>query len=134
MENWLGLGPGGSGTLIDDNTGTGRRCTFKADLDAWLLRDTPRAAFIEEYLDRQTLIQETILMGFRCLNGPDRALFETRFHRSLESLIPHTLHRWEARKLLQAHSGPLALTREGLLFLNTFLSEAFTELSRLPIL
>jgi oxygen-independent coproporphyrinogen-3 oxidase len=131
MENWLGLGPGGSGALIDDETGTGRRRTFNADLDAWLSRDASRAAaYTEEYLDQPTLIQESILMGFRCLKGPDQALFEKRFHRPLETLIPQTLHRWEARGLLQRESlaGPMALTKEGLLFLNTFLAEAFAEL------
>jgi oxygen-independent coproporphyrinogen-3 oxidase len=126
MENWLGLGPGGSGTLIDDETGTGRRRTVLANLDTWLARSAPRAVCTEEYLDQPTLIQESILMGFRCLNGPDRLLFEKRFHRPLESLIPQTLHRWDSRSLLQRE--PLALTREGLLFLNTFLAEAFREL------
>jgi oxygen-independent coproporphyrinogen-3 oxidase len=132
MENWLGLGPGGSGTRIDDETGAGRRRTYTPDLDAWFRRDTsPDAVFTEEYLDRHTLIQESILMGFRCLKGPDRALFEKRFHRPLENLIPQTLRRWEARGLLQQNpwdSAPLALIPEGLLFLNTFLAEAFKEL------
>ncbi|GHV79007.1 coproporphyrinogen III oxidase [Spirochaetia bacterium] len=123
MENWLGLGPGGSGTLINDETGTGQRRTVKADLDAWLSRDTGDQ---EEYLDQPTLIQESLLMGFRYLKGPDRRLFEKRFHRPPESLIPQTLHRWEARGLLQQDL--LALTKEGLLFLNTFLAEAFREL------
>jgi coproporphyrinogen III oxidase-like Fe-S oxidoreductase len=65
-------------------------------------------------------------MGFRCLKGPDRLLFKKRFRRPLESLIPQTLNRWETRGLLQ--NSPLALTTEGLLFLNTFLAESFEEL------
>lgn len=36
MENWLGLGPAASGTVIDDRTGTGRRYTVKADAGAYL--------------------------------------------------------------------------------------------------
>jgi oxygen-independent coproporphyrinogen-3 oxidase len=129
MENWLGLGPGGSGTLIDDKTGAGRRRTVLPDLDAWLLRDTSPAC-TEEYLDQRTLIQESILMGFRCLKGPDLLLFEKRFRRPLETLIPQTLRRWEARGLLQREpqTGSIGLTKEGLLFLNTFLAEAFREL------
>ncbi|GHV31260.1 coproporphyrinogen III oxidase [Spirochaetia bacterium] len=126
MENWLGLGPGGSGTLIDDETGTGWRRTFIPNLDAWLDRDASRAIYTEEYLDQPALIQESILMGFRCLSGPDCALFEKRFHRPLESLIPQTLRRWKRRGLLQEHT--LALTKEALLFLNIFLAEAFEEL------
>jgi oxygen-independent coproporphyrinogen-3 oxidase len=132
MESWLGFGPGGSGTLIDGETGTARRRTYTPDLDGWLLRDGPPAAagaegrYTEEVLDRPTLARESILMGFRRLEGPDAALFEKRFRRPLESLIPQTLRRWEARGLLQREKP--ALTREGLLFLNTFLTEAFAEL------
>jgi oxygen-independent coproporphyrinogen-3 oxidase len=125
MENWLGLGPGGSGTLIDDKTGTGLRRTVLADLDAWLDRSASPAAYTEEYLDQPALIQESILMGFRYLEGPDLHLFNKRFRRPLESLIPQTLHRWKARGLLQEEG----LTKEGLLFLNTFLAEAFNELN-----
>ncbi|MFP3043121.1 radical SAM family heme chaperone HemW [Treponema primitia] len=125
MESWLGLGPGGSGTLVDDETGAAVRRTCKADLNLWLCRDNS-PPYTEEILDRQTLIKESILMGFRYLKGPDTALFKKRFHRPLENLIPQTLRRWESRGLLQKK--PLGLTKGGLLFLNTFLIEAFTEL------
>jgi oxygen-independent coproporphyrinogen-3 oxidase len=129
MENWLGLGPGGSGTLIDDGTGTGFRRTFKPDLELWLDRGASQSApCVEEFLDRRALMEESILMGFRRIEGPDEALFERRFHRPLQSLIPETLRRWEERGLLQ--NRPLALSREGLLFLNAFLEEAFFEMSR----
>jgi oxygen-independent coproporphyrinogen-3 oxidase len=127
MESWLGLGPGGSGTLIDDETGTALRRTYKADLDIWFRRDgAGETPYVDEPLDRAALIRESILMGFRYAGGPDTGLFERRFHRSLESLIPRTLRRWESRGLLQTK--PPALTKEGLLFLNAFVAEAFGEL------
>jgi oxygen-independent coproporphyrinogen-3 oxidase len=127
MESWLGLGPGGSGTLIDNETGTALRRTYKADLDAWLYRDSSRELpYADESLDQAVLIRESILMGFRYFKGPDMELFERRFHRHLESLIPRTLRRWESRGLLQIN--PPALTKEGLLFLNTFITEAFGEI------
>jgi oxygen-independent coproporphyrinogen-3 oxidase len=75
-------------------------------------------------------MEESILMGFRRLDGPDRALFEKRFHTPLHSLIPATLGRWADRGLLQSHA--LALTRQGLLFLNAFLEEAFLEMRDAP--
>jgi oxygen-independent coproporphyrinogen-3 oxidase len=129
MENWLGLGPGGSGTLVDEETGAGLRRTFKPDLDLWLNRDaSQKAPFVEESLDRHVLMEESILMGFRRLEGPDPALFEARFRQPLQSLIPQTLQRREKRGLLT--KSPLALTKEGLLFLNAFLAEAFSELFR----
>jgi oxygen-independent coproporphyrinogen-3 oxidase len=127
MESWLGLGPGASGTLVDEAGGAGLRRTFKPDLDLWLNRGASRnTAYIEEPLDQSILIEESILMGFRCLEGPDTALFERRFRRPLQTLIPETLGRWESRGLLQ--NRPLALAKEGLLFLNAFLEEAFGEL------
>jgi oxygen-independent coproporphyrinogen-3 oxidase len=127
MESWLGLGPGASGTLIDDGTGTALRRSFKPDLDLWLNRGASRTApCAEEFLDRRSLMEESILMGFRLIAGPDTALFEKRFRRPLQSLIPGTLRRWEERGLLQKR--PLALAGEGLLFLNAFLEEAFFEM------
>jgi oxygen-independent coproporphyrinogen-3 oxidase len=127
MESWLGLGPGGSGTLIDDASGTGFRRTYRPDLDLWLNRGASRnAAYTEETLDPRSLMEESILMGFRRLEGPDPALFERRFRRPLQTLIPRTLRRWESRGLLRGR--PLALTKEGLLFLNAFLEEAFFEM------
>jgi oxygen-independent coproporphyrinogen-3 oxidase len=65
-------------------------------------------------------------MGFRYVEGPDRELFKRRFRRDPETLIPRTLERWRNRSLLAADR--LALNREGLLFLNAFLVEAFGEL------
>jgi oxygen-independent coproporphyrinogen-3 oxidase len=127
MESWLGLGPGGSGAIIDDETGTGLRRTFKPDLDLWLNRGAFRnPPYTEEPLDRRVLMEESILMGFRRLEGPDTALFEARFRRPLQTLIPRTIQRWKSRGLLR--NRPLALTKEGLLFLNAFLEEAFSEL------
>jgi oxygen-independent coproporphyrinogen-3 oxidase len=133
MGNWLGLGPGGSGTLIDDETGTGWRRTYNSDLDAWIAWGRSGdaaygAPYADEFLDQPTLMRETVLMGFRLRDGLDLALFEKRFGRSLESLIPRTIRRWDARGLLRREPKSLALTREGLLFLNAFLAEAFGEL------
>ena len=127
MENWLGAGPGASGTLIDDEAGTGRRYTAPPDAAAYLRQGPPalRASIIEE-LDTLTLIKETCLMGFRYIEGPERRLCQKRFRRDLERLIPRTLARWRSRSLAAADK--TALTRKGLLFLNPFLIEAFEEL------
>jgi oxygen-independent coproporphyrinogen-3 oxidase len=128
MENWLGIGPAASGTVIDDGGGTGRRYTVKADIDAYLASPVPPrdGAITIEYLDRLTLIKETFLMGFRYTEGPDRALFKTRFGSEPELFIPHTLERWRKRGLVDREK--TALTRDGLLLLNPFLLEAFEEL------
>jgi oxygen-independent coproporphyrinogen-3 oxidase len=126
MENWLALGPGASGTLIDDRTGTGRRYTVKADVDAWLDRRNAGPPVTEEALDRLTLMKETLLMGFRFIGGPDEALFLRRFGREIRQIIPRTIAAWRDRGLFQEDR--TALTKEGFLFLNSFLVDAFLEM------
>ncbi|MDR2467671.1 MAG: coproporphyrinogen III oxidase family protein [Spirochaetaceae bacterium] len=110
MYNWLGVGTTASGTLIDDNTGSGVRYADGA----------------EEMLSRTTLIQETLMMGFRTLEGPDAELFMQRFQTDITDVIPQTLAAWRKQGLLSATK--TALTRNGLLVLNKFLADCFTEL------
>lgn len=128
MENWLGIGPAASGTVIDDRTGMGWRYTVKADAGAY---NTPAfskrdGGVTVEFLDRLTLIKETFLMGFRYTEGPDRELFKIRFGAELETFIPRTLERWRKRGFLDGEK--TALNRDGLLLLNLFLLEVFEEL------
>ncbi|MDR2445781.1 MAG: coproporphyrinogen III oxidase family protein [Treponema sp.] len=122
MENWLGIGAAASGTIIDEGTGTGVRRTTAADVDSYLANP----AFAVECLDRSAIIKETFLMGFRTMFGPDDALFRKRFHTDIEACIPKTIALWRNKGLFDRES--LRLTRMGLLFLDAFLREAFSEL------
>jgi oxygen-independent coproporphyrinogen-3 oxidase len=124
MENWLGIGAAASGTIIDDGTGTGLRRTVSADIGAYLTAPV----FEEEVLDALTLIKETFLMGFRSVFGPDEALFQKRFHKTVEECMPETLASWRKRGLFE--NDRLNLTGEGLLFLDRFLRDAFSETER----
>jgi oxygen-independent coproporphyrinogen-3 oxidase len=132
MENWLGLGPAASGTLIDERSGTGLRLSWPADLEGWLSHTGSRkgAGFLSgrgppvEHLDRLTLRKESLLMGFRTLEGPDPALFSRRFGVTLEEAIPRTLEKWRQRLA----GDKCALNREGLLYLDPFLLDVFEEL------
>jgi oxygen-independent coproporphyrinogen-3 oxidase len=129
MENWLGVGPAASGTIIDDATGSGRRFTYPQDIKGYLAAPSPRInhANVEE-LDRETLIKESLLMGFRYCEGPDPLLFMRRFGRSIEDCIPKTISRWKGRDFFADHNSTAPSTR-GLLFLNVFLRDAFDELT-----
>jgi len=119
MWNWLALGPSASGTIIDDESGTGFRFTYPPDADNWL-------ECVNERLDAPTLIKETFLMGFRYIEGPDEGSFLRRFKRPIAEMIPKTIGAWRNRGLFSENK--CALTKEGLLFLNRFLMEAFEEL------
>ncbi|MDR0312524.1 MAG: radical SAM family heme chaperone HemW [Treponema sp.] len=126
MENWLGIGPAASGTIINDDTGTGQRFTVARDIDNWLRRSPgEQPPGIVEALDSITLIKETFLMGFRLADGPDTDLFQLRFKHSIEEIIPKTINAWRKRGFFQEHK--TALTKQGLLLLDAFLVEAFEE-------
>jgi oxygen-independent coproporphyrinogen-3 oxidase len=128
MENWIGAGPAASGTIIDDASGTGKRFTYTADVKTYLAAPVPRihSARAEE-LDKTSLIHESFLMGFRRRKGPDPFLFRRRFGCGIEDCIPKTISRWRERGFFES-ADSLSPSREGLLFLNSFLREAFGEM------
>ncbi len=125
MESWLGFGPAASGTLVDDGTGTARRISVKSDVDAWLAGGP---SVDEERVGRRDLMEETFMMGFRTLAGPDPALFRRRFSFPMENFIGDTLAAWRSRGL--ARKDAASLTAEGLLFLDPFVLECAAELDR----
>ncbi|MDR0599808.1 MAG: coproporphyrinogen III oxidase family protein [Treponema sp.] len=134
VQNWLGLGPAASGTILE-KTGTGRRVSYLPDAAAFLA--DPAGCAVTEELDRPTALKETLLMGFRYIEGPDPALFKERFGKTLEETIPRTLAKWglprgeppgPGRAGEGTAGGITALDPEGLLFLNPFLLDAFAEL------
>jgi oxygen-independent coproporphyrinogen-3 oxidase len=110
MQNWIGAGKSASGTLIDDTTGEGFRET-----DGF-----------RERLDRDTLMRETFLMGFRFCEGPDAELFQRRFGQTIEAVIPVSLAKWRDKGALRGNT--TALNTGGLLFLDTFLRDCFAEI------
>ena len=142
MENWLGAGPAASGTLINDETGTGRRFTYPADIEAYIATQNISHGGTEsteennkfernwklEELDRDALIRETLLMGFRYRGGPDPISFKQRFGCGIEDRIPQTISRWRERGFFDTEQSGLVPSPNGLLFLNAFLRDAFGEL------
>jgi oxygen-independent coproporphyrinogen-3 oxidase len=125
MQGWLGAGPAASGTIIDDQAGTGRRYTHRPDLDRYI-GSSPRPPLPEEEgLDAFTLLEETLLMGFRYTQGPDEGLFKKRFGLGIGALLPKTIARWRERGLFEPRR--IALTKDGLLLLDRFLLDALGE-------
>ena len=120
MENWLGAGPAASGTIINNETGSGRRYTYQPDISAYLTGQQP----CTEELDRAALIRESLLMGYRYQEGPDLLLFKQRFACEVKNIIPRTIKRWRNRGFFAGEK----VSRQGILFLNSFLRDAFTEL------
>jgi oxygen-independent coproporphyrinogen-3 oxidase len=126
MENWLGIGPAASGTVISEAEPLGRRITYIPDVEAFIA--DPASCRRTEELDRLTLLKESFLMGFRYSEGPNTELFKRRFGFSVEEAVPRTLEKWRGK----LKPGKTALTTEGLLFLNRFLLDCFEELEAYP--
>jgi len=127
MNNWIGVGPGASGTIIGSGAvhsgGTGRRTSYAPDVEAFVSGTGSFAtALVTEELDRFTVIKETLLMGYRYVNGPDPALFVRRFGKTIEETIPRTLAKW------QSGMDDYSFRTKRMLFLNAFLLDAFLEL------
>ena len=113
MKNWIGAGPSASGTIINEETAQAKRFTYAQDVDAYIKTPLITSAQCEN-IDKIALLKDTILMGFRCKQGPDKELFKRRFGCSLEKCIPKTIEKWKDKDIM--------------LFLNSFLNDAFTEI------
>jgi oxygen-independent coproporphyrinogen-3 oxidase len=113
MDGWLGAGCGASGTVINEENGTAERFTFTPYLQSYINSPCIQNAVCEK-LDKDALIRETLLMGYRYREGPDKEKFKRRFKRNIEECIPKTLECWK--------------DKDKMLFLNQFLIEAFSEL------
>ncbi|MCL1813582.1 MAG: radical SAM family heme chaperone HemW [Treponema sp.] len=125
MENWLGIGPAASGTIINGD-GTGRRFSYSNDVEHFCsaFQSRTRPGFLTEDLDINTLLKETLLMGYRYREGPDPVLFARRFGKTIEETIPTTLLKWQ--KIAANESIQETIMN----YLNPFLLDAFLELEK----
>jgi len=126
MQSWLAVGPGASATVVDEERATAKRYSMAKDVDAWLAGS---AAVAHEFIDTKSLMEECVLMGFRLRSGIEENLFKQRFGLGVENFIPRSLEK--ARKRGHLCSDRPALTREGLLFLDPFLLDCFSELGQI---
>ena len=128
MQNWIGAGPSASGTIINDEAksesrGTrAARFTFAPNVDMYndqVLKNNLQMPIKNdqicgyEEIDNKVLLKETLLMGFRYIDGHDKRLFKQRFGCTVEDCIPQTIKKWEGK--------------DKFLFLNSFLTDAFEE-------
>ena len=124
LETYIGAGPGATGTIITNDTSLRRVNT--TDIAVWL--DRPESSFDTEFISRDDSIKEAILMGMRTLSGIRRDKFLARFGIDIACIIPSAIAAWSDRGLLRMNAETIALTRDGLLFLNKFLSDCLDEL------
>jgi len=113
MEGWMGAGPSASGTVIDEDEGTAKRFTYAPDVNEYIKNPRISTAVCEN-INKADLMRDSLLMGFRYCEGPDKNLFKNRFACNIEDCIPQTLLRWK--------------DGDRMLFLNKFLEQAFEEM------
>ena len=124
LESYIGVGPGATGTIVKGDTAT--RYTDSRDITQWL--DNPEAGRETEDIGRDESMKEVLLMGMRLATGINKKAFQNRFGTELLSCIPKTAARWIHKGLLQDSDERIALTPEGLLYLNRFLADCMEEL------
>jgi len=121
MDGWLGAGPSASGTIINGEQAYLTRYTYLPDTDRYineqLSMKNEKLVEIEE-LDKTMFLKECLLMGYRIKEGPDKKKFKNRFGISIEDCITQTLSSWKNKNIM--------------LFLNSFLIEAFEEIDNNP--
>lgn len=132
MEPYIGVGPAACGTLIFEDAGGGfagaERFTGIQNTARWMEAEERSSVYMQETLDRDTFLEEVLLMGFRLADGIDRTQFSRRFGADICTYIGKTLSRWERVGQCRVLPDRVHLTEEGLFFLNRFLIDALLEL------
>ena len=132
MEPYAGIGPAACGTLIhEDSNGrftAAERFEGSKDIDKWMTAADRLSVYPCEHIDRNTFLEEVLLMGFRLSEGINRAVFARRFGADITAFIGETLTCWEKRRQCRIKPHRVYLTEDGMFFLNRFLVDALSEL------
>ena len=132
MEPYAGIGPAACGTLIYEDSGgrfiAAERFEGGKDIDKWMTAADRLSVYPCEHIDRNTFLEEVLLMGFRLSEGINRTAFARRFGADITAFIGETLSSWEKHGQCRIEPHRVYLTEEGMLFLNRFLVDALSEL------
>ena len=132
MEPYIGVGPAACGTLIyEDSNGrfiSAERFEGMKNIDRWMTTADRASVYLCEHIERNTFLEEVLMMGSRLSDGISRAVFAQRFGVDITDCIGETLSRWAKRGQCRIEPHRVFLTEAGLLFLNRFLVDALSEL------
>ncbi len=134
LQDYVGVGPGACGSIFydrkEDLPAQSSRFMAETDLFKWLYSNDRESVYTYEKIGENELIEEWIMMGLRLSEGLNIAEFQKRFNKNIEQLIPSSIKKWTESKFLTISEEKIKLTKEGNLFLNSFLEDAFYELSK----
>jgi oxygen-independent coproporphyrinogen-3 oxidase len=132
LKSYVGAGAGAVGSLFfrGEARGTHKDCyamryTIPRGIDAYIASNGSLTAE-KEFLDKETVMFEYLMMGFRMREGVCAQDFFKRFGEPLENKIGAdngVFAAWQKNGLAQKTGTRYALKKDGLLFLNKFLTE-----------
>ncbi|HAK44378.1 MAG TPA: hypothetical protein DCO79_00425 [Spirochaeta sp.] len=121
MQSYLGIGPSAVSSIYFKDSGL--RTTNTANLEQYINNENREI----ENLTRADFMIEHYLMGLRLSNGVDNDIFHSRFGKSPSEFIPSTAAAWAEQGMFDIKKS--RLNDRGQLFLDSFLSEVYDELT-----
>lgn len=119
ISNYIGLGLGASSTV-----GNYRYKNTDSLSEYLTFFSTPEAFRCEvQYLSKQELMEEFMILGLRRMEGISEAEFQRTFQVSLCSIYKETLSKWQAAGCLAKRDGFWFLTEQGIDVSNTVLAD-----------
>ena len=123
---YIGTGAGGVSTLHDKGS---LFCIANVpDLRKYLESTDILCGAETEEIAGKSYIFEYLMMGFRMTSGIAKSDFSKTFGREITDVIPETLDSWKSKGFAAETDDSIALSKEGLLFLNQFLLDTLSEL------
>ena len=113
LEDYVGIGSGATGTVGSF------RYTNSCDLQKWAVL----AGEEDETLSRQVLIFEYLMMGFRKMDGVSSSRFFERFEEDIKTFLEPVFSKWQQKGLACRENDCYYLNKNGILFLNAFLTQ-----------
>ncbi len=127
MDDYIGIGCSACGT-VGKNRYTGVQdidayCNFWIKNKLAAITTIPNEISLLEKLTQEEQSFEYLMMGFRTLRGVDAREYYNRFGSSLEDRIGSVFNVWKEKNLACVKNNFYSLTENGLLYLNSFLTE-----------
>ena len=113
LQDYAGIGAGATGTVGSF------RYTNSCDLQKW----AELAGEEDETLSRQTQIFEYLMMGFRKIGGVSSSRFLERFGENISEYLEPVFSKWQQKGLAGYENDRYFLNKNGILFLNAFLTQ-----------
>lgn len=122
--NYIGCGSGGTGTVYPNRwTNSENICEY---IKFWLSNERKIFPEIKEEVSLQNEKFEFFMMGLRRLEGISSASYEKYFNEKIPQKIVKEFEKWKEKGLAvickKNKSTYYSLTKEGILFLNNFLT------------